>query len=118
MEPRISIGEAKARFAEWIRRAERGEAVVLTRHGRPVARLVGLGAGRSESGARAAAEGREGEAAYGAPRRAPATPESRRAALEKLLEEQIWPRVPEELLGKGISKREREEILGLREGGA
>lgn len=36
----VSIAEAKARFAEIIRRAESGEDIVLTRHGRPVAHLT------------------------------------------------------------------------------
>lgn len=36
----IAIAEAKAQFAELIRRAEAGEAVELTRYGRPVARIV------------------------------------------------------------------------------
>lgn len=35
----ITVAEAKARLAEFIRRAESGEEIVLTRHGRPVARL-------------------------------------------------------------------------------
>ena len=34
-----TVAEAKARLAELIRRAEGGEEIVLTRHGRPVARL-------------------------------------------------------------------------------
>ena len=36
----IAIAEAKAQFAELIRRAEAGEAIELTRHGRPVARII------------------------------------------------------------------------------
>ena len=36
----IAIAEAKAHFAELIRRAEAGEAIELTRYGRPVARIV------------------------------------------------------------------------------
>ena len=36
----IAIAEAKAKFAELIRRAEVGEAIELTRYGRPVARIV------------------------------------------------------------------------------
>lgn len=36
----IAIAEAKARFADLIRRAEAGESVTLTRHGRPVAQIV------------------------------------------------------------------------------
>ena len=37
----IAIADAKARFADLIRRAESGESIVLTRHGKPVARLTG-----------------------------------------------------------------------------
>ncbi|WP_111536990.1 type II toxin-antitoxin system Phd/YefM family antitoxin [Palleronia aestuarii] len=36
----VSIADAKASFAELIRRAEAGEEIELTRYGRPVARLV------------------------------------------------------------------------------
>lgn len=36
----VAIAEAKAQFAELVRRAEAGEAIELTRYGRPVARLV------------------------------------------------------------------------------
>lgn len=36
----ISITDAKARLTDLVRRAEAGEEVVLTRHGREVARLV------------------------------------------------------------------------------
>ena len=36
----VSIADAKARFAEIIRRAEGGEEIVLTRHGRAVAHLT------------------------------------------------------------------------------
>ena len=38
--------------------------------------------------------------------------DSRREALQSFLEQEVWPRVPGEVLGKGIGKREREEILG------
>lgn len=36
----IAIAEAKAQFAELIRRAEAGEQIELTRYGRPVARII------------------------------------------------------------------------------
>lgn len=36
----IAIAEAKAHFAEIIRRAEAGEDIHLTRHGKPVAKIV------------------------------------------------------------------------------
>jgi prevent-host-death family protein len=36
----ISIAEAKARFSELVKRAQAGEEIVVTRHGRPVARVM------------------------------------------------------------------------------
>ncbi len=38
----IAVSAAKAQLTDLVRRAEAGEEVVLTRHGQPVARLVGL----------------------------------------------------------------------------
>lgn len=35
----ITVSEAKAKFADLIRRVEAGEEIVLTRNGKPVARL-------------------------------------------------------------------------------
>ena len=37
---RVQATEAKARFAELLRTVERGETVVITRHGRAVARVI------------------------------------------------------------------------------
>lgn len=36
-----SVSEVKARLSDCIREAEHGEPVIITRHGRPVAALVG-----------------------------------------------------------------------------
>jgi len=36
----VAIADAKAQFAELIRRAEAGEEITVTRHGRPVARII------------------------------------------------------------------------------
>ena len=36
----LSAAQAKAEFAECVRRAEAGEAIVITRHGKAVAALV------------------------------------------------------------------------------
>lgn len=41
---KISVSEAKGQLTELVRRAEEGDEVILTRHGHPVVRLVGLGA--------------------------------------------------------------------------
>jgi prevent-host-death family protein len=39
---RISIAEAKARLADCLRRAEGGEPIVITRHGKAIAALVSV----------------------------------------------------------------------------
>lgn len=40
MPKSVSVAEVKAHFADWVRAAETGEAVVITRHGKPVVALV------------------------------------------------------------------------------
>lgn len=37
---------------------------------------------------------------------------NRRKELYRLLEQEIWPRIPHGLLGKKLSRREKERILG------
>ena len=37
---RIQSSEAKAQFSELLDQVERGETVVITRHGKPIARIV------------------------------------------------------------------------------
>jgi prevent-host-death family protein len=51
----IAFHQAKARLSEVLDRVERGEEIVITRHGRPVARIVGTGPGHDVAAARAAA---------------------------------------------------------------
>lgn len=43
MRETVSIADAKSRFAECVRRAETGNVVVLSRHGKAVAALVPAG---------------------------------------------------------------------------
>ncbi|MFZ1107258.1 MAG: type II toxin-antitoxin system Phd/YefM family antitoxin [Rhodomicrobium sp.] len=38
----VTISEAKVHLAELLKAAEAGETVILTRHGKPVARIVGI----------------------------------------------------------------------------
>ena len=56
---RISAFEAKTHFGELLDRVSKGEEVVITRHDRPVARLVPEGAQRLDDVRRAAAGLRE-----------------------------------------------------------
>ena len=55
----ISAFEAKTRFGELLDRVSKGEEVVITRHDRPVARLVPEGAQRLDEVRRAVAGLRE-----------------------------------------------------------
>lgn len=48
-----SVSEAKGQLTDLVRRAEDGEEIVLTRHGRPVARLQPLHPARREPDRRA-----------------------------------------------------------------
>jgi prevent-host-death family protein len=41
--------EAKAKFAELLQSAERGESVTITRHGKPVARIVPIESGSEDA---------------------------------------------------------------------
>jgi antitoxin VapB len=38
---------------------------------------------------------------------------ARRESLLEFMEREIWPQIPPELLGRGITREEREEILGI-----
>ncbi len=51
----VGAHDAKTRLAELLDRVERGEEIVITRHGRPVARLSRTGPGHDVGAARAAA---------------------------------------------------------------
>ena len=50
---RVSAFEAKTRFGELLERVARGEEIVITRHDKPVARMVPEGAQRLEDVRRA-----------------------------------------------------------------
>jgi antitoxin VapB len=38
--------------------------------------------------------------------------ESKQVRVERLLRERIWPQVPKNVFGRGMTKREKERILG------
>ena len=53
---KISVSEAKAQLTDLVRRAERGEEVILTRHGQPAARLLPMEAHPNRAHRRAVLE--------------------------------------------------------------
>ena len=63
--------------------------------------------GQSKTGAiRSALADRKERLAYGMTRR------DRLKDLRRLLEEEIWPSVPKSVLGRKLTRKEREQILG------
>jgi prevent-host-death family protein len=48
MSERVSVYAAKTDLSRLLDRAAEGEEIVITRHGRPIAKLVKIGAGRSK----------------------------------------------------------------------
>jgi antitoxin VapB len=40
-------------------------------------------------------------------------PRDRRAEVMRYLEREVWPKIPSELLGRGLTREEQEEILGF-----
>ena len=63
--------------------------------------------GESKTGAiRSALADRKQRLAYGMTRR------DRLKDLRRLLEEEIWPSIPKSVLGKKVTRKERERILG------
>jgi prevent-host-death family protein len=46
MEKQVALRDANQHFAHYVRAVERGEAFVITRRGRPVARLVPVEVGQ------------------------------------------------------------------------
>jgi antitoxin VapB len=73
-----------------------------------VARIVALTGETQTEAVRRAAQERLNTLGHDLPERRKMTAEE----IETWLETEIWPKVPKELLGKSISKAEREEILG------
>ena len=45
------------------------------------------------------------------------TPGARGAGLRRFLQREVWPQIPPEILGRRISRTEREAILGYGEDG-
>lgn len=48
----IGLFEAKTHLSELVARAEQGEEVIITRHNKPVARIVPIAAGSAHGGGR------------------------------------------------------------------
>ena len=54
MDKTFSAADANRRFSELLRTVQKGRSVVVTSHGKPVARITPVGDDRAAEGARAA----------------------------------------------------------------
>lgn len=103
----VNIHEAKTHLSRLLERVRRGATVKIAKAGTPIAQLVPLGVPPS---ARRVRE----------PGRVPDTgviPE-RATRLTRFLEQEVWPVVPEEELGRKLTRQEEDEILGYGPEGA
>jgi prevent-host-death family protein len=54
MDKAVSAADANRRFSELLRTVKKGESVIVTSHGKPVAKIIPIEADRSGEGARTA----------------------------------------------------------------
>jgi len=93
----VNIHEAKTHLSRLIERVRRGGTITIAKAGHPVALLIPAG--------RSAARVREAV-------RAPSAATDRGARLRRLLEQEIWPLVPESERGRALTRAEEDAILG------
>lgn len=107
MAETVNIHEAKTHLSRLLERVRRGATIVIAKAGNPVARLVPMGE------APVARQVRE-------PRVVPeARPGADRAArLKRLLEQEVWPNLPADQVGRVLTRQEEDAVLGYGPHGA
>ncbi len=96
----VNIHEAKTHLSRLLARVERGGTVTIARAGIPIARLVPLG---RTPGAKRVRE----------PAFAPGPVALQRGArLNRFLEQEVWPTIPEDQRGRALTRAEEDAILG------
>jgi prevent-host-death family protein len=103
----VNVHEAKTHLSRLLERVRRGATIIIARAGTPIARLVPVGEGPT---ARRVRE----------PRMLPeARPGADRAErLRRFLEQEVWPAVPPDQLGRTLTRDEEDAILGYGPHGA
>lgn len=96
----VNIHEAKTHLSRLLEQVRRGRSVTIAKAGVPVARLVPIGESPRASMVRE-------------PGAAAATPMTERGErLRRLLEQEVWPLVPESERGRTLTRDEEDAILG------
>ena len=96
----VNIHEAKTHLSRLLERVRRGATITIAKAGTPVAVLI--------PAARTAATSRVRETAHA---RAPTVPD-RAARLQRFLEQEAWPVIPEGKGGRALTRAEEDAILG------
>jgi prevent-host-death family protein len=96
----VNIHEAKTHLSRLLERVRRGATITIAKAGTPVAVLI--------PAARTARTGRVRETV-----RVPAAPVPDRATrLQRFLEQEAWPIIPEGQGGRALTRAEEDAILG------
>jgi prevent-host-death family protein len=97
----VNIHEAKTHLSRLLERVRRGTVVTIAKAGTPVARLVPV--------PRAPGVGQVRETVA-----LPASPAAaeRAGRLRRFLEQEVWPAVPADQVGRVLSREEEDGILG------
>jgi prevent-host-death family protein len=97
----VNIHDAKTHLSRLLERVRRGAVVTIAKAGTPVARLVPVGQAPSVGQVRETAA-------------LPASPGAleRAGRLRRFLEQEVWPTVPADEIGRVLSREEEDAILG------
>jgi prevent-host-death family protein len=98
----VNIHEAKTHLSRLLQQVERGAVITIARAGTPVAMLVPVG--RQVGGRRQVKETATLPRAFHLP--------DRGERLQRFLEEEVWPHIPPEELGRRLTRAEEDAILG------
>lgn len=105
MSNMVNIHEAKTHLSRLLERVRRGATVTIAKAGTPVARLIPVG--------KSAAASRVREVG------APALPMADRGGrLRRCLEQEVWPLVSQDQMGRPLTREEEDAILGYGPHGA
>ncbi len=97
----VNIHEAKTHLSRLLERVRRGEVVTIAKAGTPVARLIPVG---EPPGVGKVKETAMLPVSPGAAERA--------GRLRRFLEQEVWPVVPADELGRVLGREEEDAILG------
>jgi prevent-host-death family protein len=101
MAETVNVHEAKTHLSRLLERVRRGATVIIAKAGQPIAQLVPIGEGPV---ARQVREARTLPVAR--------TSTDRSTRLRRLMQQEVWPGIPDSESGRALTRQEEDEILG------